>query len=120
MKEETKTKIAAWLSLEPSFDMALFEPLSQSCAGSLSRRIRPGTDPEAECPEVYALALSLLMRAEAAEEREISLPSSFTVGGVSISGGSTQSDSAALRQRAYRLLGDYLSPAGFAFRGVST
>lgn len=120
MKAETKNRIAAWLNMESSFDMALFEPLSQTCAGELSRRMRAGADPEEECPEVYALAVSLLMRAEAAGEQAASLPGSFTVGGVSMSGLTPESERAALRQRAYRLLRDYLPPADFAFRGVPT
>ena len=119
MKEETKTRIAAWISMGTAFDMALFDPLSEACAGELSRRMRAGADPEEECPEVYALAVSLLMRAEAAEE-QAALPGSFTVGGVSMSGLSAQTDCAALRQRAFRLLRDYLPPADFAFRGVSS
>ncbi len=118
MKEETKRRITAILSLEESFDMALFAPLSEACAGELSRRLRAGADPETECPEAYALALSLLMRSQALDNRSDVLSGSFTVGDVSISGLEAQEESAALRQRAYHLLSGYLQPASFAFRGV--
>ncbi len=118
MKEETRLRIAALLSTEPSFDMGLLAPLSEVCAGELSRRMRAGADPETECPEVYALALSLLIRAEGANPQGIQSPDSFTVGSVSISGPNTAEENSALRRRAYRLLRGYLQPVDFAFRGV--
>ncbi len=118
MKEQTRARIAALLSAEPSFDMALLAPLCEVCAGELSRRMRAGADPETDCPETYALAVSLLMRAEAADCREEVPGGAFTVGSVSISGLNDETERAALRHRAYRLLGGYLLPGDFAFRGV--
>jgi hypothetical protein len=116
MKEDTLTRVAALLQAGGEFDMALFPALSLACGAELSGCLKPGADPETDCPEIFALAISLLMRAKAGVQHPA--PSSYSLGDLSVTGQSQGETAAALRQEAFRLLKGYVYPTGFAFVGV--
>lgn len=111
-RQEVEARISALLQAG-GFDMTLYDALLPVCEGDIAARLRSGANPETDCPETYALAVSLLMMAEAGGLSP--LPQSYTVGDVSLTEGL---GAAELRGRAYALLRGYVTPQGFAFLGV--
>jgi hypothetical protein len=116
MKKDTLTRVATLIQADGEFDMALFPALSQACGAEVAQRLKPGADPETDCPELFALAISLLMRAKAGVQHPA--PSSYSLGDLSVTGQSQGETAAALREEAFRLLKGYVYPPGFSFVGV--
>ncbi len=119
MTEDMTVLVGTYLSINGSVDEALETPLRTACEQALLSRLKPGVNPETDCPEVFALAVALLMLAEADTVQAGGSAASFTAGSLTISRSAGETDdSASLRARAYTLLRPYLTDEGFAFRSV--
>ena len=106
---EQITALARAMGAEGSDE--LLNALGKAAEDSLRARLRAGVAP-ADCGTAFPVACALMVLAALDAGGSVS---SFTAGDVTI----RRSGQAGQRQReALALLGPYLSPSGFHFRGV--
>lgn len=115
MTEAMKALVEQLLSANGGMEPGLQAALLPACEAALRARLRPGAAPEKDCPEVFALAVALLMLEQGEQVQSAGDISSFTAGALTIT--QREGGTAALQtSRALDLLRPWLAGEAFAFR----
>ena len=111
-------ELAAKLGQIGEDEQAAAQVLCAAAQQELTGRLRPGADPERDCPDAFCMACGWLVLAGLAVGREAGEAQSFTAGDVTIRRGEAGTQAQALRQQAERLMAPWLRDDGFLFCGV--